>query len=59
MDARCYAGSKNRTKYKKMKLSFRDLIGTIVLAGLIVGVVFLNKGLLQIWRRVLDTVDGE
>lgn len=43
MDARCYAGSKNRTKYKKMKLSYRDIIGFIVIAGLITGVVFLNK----------------
>lgn len=43
MDARCYAGSKNRTRYKKMKLSYRDAIGVIVIAGLITGVVFLNK----------------
>lgn len=43
MDARCYSGSKNRTKYKKMKLGWRDLIGTILIAGLITGVVFLNK----------------
>ncbi len=43
MDARCYSGSKNRTKYKKMRLTWRDLIGTILLAGLITGVVFLNK----------------
>lgn len=43
MDARCYAGSKNRTKYKKMTLSYRDLIGTVLIAGLITGVVFLNK----------------
>lgn len=42
MDARCYSGSKNRTKYKKMRLTFRDLIGTILTAGLIVGVVFIN-----------------
>ena len=42
MDARCYSGSKNRTKYKKMKLSYRDLIGVIFTAGLIVGVVMLN-----------------
>ncbi|MCQ2386963.1 MAG: energy-coupling factor transporter transmembrane protein EcfT [Clostridia bacterium] len=41
MDARCYAGSKNRTKYKKMKLSLRDLIGTLFTALLIVGVCFL------------------
>ncbi len=43
MDARCYAGSKNRTKFKKMTLGWRDLIGTILIAGLITGVVFLNK----------------
>lgn len=42
MDARCYSGSKNRTKYKKMTLTWRDLIGTILVAGLITGVVFLN-----------------
>jgi energy-coupling factor transport system permease protein len=43
MDARCYSGSKNRTKFKKMHLTWRDLLGTILTAGLIVGVVFLNK----------------
>lgn len=43
MDARCYAGSKKRTKYKKMIPTFRDLIGVIIMAGLITGVVFLNK----------------
>lgn len=53
MDSRCYAGSKNRTKYKKMRLSFRDFIGTLFVAGLIVGIVYLNgfyalSGLAQI-----------
>ena len=42
MDARCYSGSKNRTKYKKMKMTYRDLIGVIFTTGLIVGVVMLN-----------------
>ncbi len=42
MDARCYSGSKNRTKYKKMTLTWRDLIGTLVVGGLITGIVFLN-----------------
>ena len=42
MDARCYSGSKNRTKYKKMKLSWRDLIAFLLMAGLITGVVLLN-----------------
>ena len=43
MDARCYSGSKNRTKFKKMKVTWRDIIATVVVAGLIVGVVYLNK----------------
>ena len=42
MDARCYSGSKNRTKYKKMTLTWRDLLGVIMVAGLITGIVFLN-----------------
>ena len=42
MDARCYAGSKKRTRYKKLKFSYRDLIGLILTAGLIAGVVLLN-----------------
>lgn len=43
MDARCYAGSKNRTRYKKLTLSYRDLIGTLVVGALITGIIFLNK----------------
>ena len=43
MDARCYSGSKNRTKYKKLTFTFRDLVGVLSIAALIVGVVFLNK----------------
>ena len=42
MDSRCYNGSKGRTKYKKQKLSVRDLIGTLIVGGLIVGVVLMN-----------------
>ncbi len=42
MDSRCYSGSKVRTKYKKMRLSWRDLIGSLVVAVLICGVVALN-----------------
>ncbi len=43
MDARCFAGSKVRTKYKKMKLSFRDLLGTLFVVALFFGVIYLNK----------------
>ena len=43
LDARCYAGSKVRTKYKKAKFNLADAFGILFFAGLIVGVVFLNK----------------
>ncbi len=42
MDARCYMGSKNRTKYKKLRFSWRDLLGILLAGGLITGIVFLN-----------------
>ena len=42
MDSRCYSGSKVRTKYKKMHLTWRDLVGFLVVSGLICGVVALN-----------------
>lgn len=44
MDARCYSGSRVRTKYKKLKFSWRDivlaLIGVVLLAGIILLKVF-------------------
>ena len=42
MDSRCYSGSKVRTKYKKMRLTWRDLVATVAIPGLICGVVALN-----------------
>jgi energy-coupling factor transport system permease protein len=42
MDARCYAGSKNRTKFKKNTFRLSDVFGLLFVAGLITGVVFLN-----------------
>lgn len=42
MDARCYSGSKNRTKYKKLKYGWRDLLGLILIAALLTGVVLLR-----------------
>jgi energy-coupling factor transport system permease protein len=43
MDARCYAGSKVRTKYKKLTFSWRDAIALLLLGVLITGVVLLSK----------------
>lgn len=37
MDARCYSGSKNRTKYKKLKFAWRDLAAVFAIAVLIAG----------------------
>lgn len=42
MDARCYAGSKKRTKYKKLRFTWRDLLGFLVGAALVTGVVLLS-----------------
>ena len=42
MDARCYSGSRVRTKYKKLTLSWRDLIAAILLASLFAGVILLR-----------------
>ena len=42
MDARCYSGSKKRTKYKKLTFTWRDLIATLWITALITGVVLLK-----------------
>lgn len=42
MDARCYSGAKGRTKYKKLRFTWRDLVGVLAVAALITGVVLLN-----------------
>ena len=39
MDARCYSGSKVRTKYKKLKFTWRDLLSALFLGALIAGIV--------------------
>ncbi len=43
MDARCYSsGNRKRIKYKKLRFSWRDLIGFLLGAALIAGVVLLR-----------------
>ena len=42
MEARCYMGSKNRTKYKKLRFGWRDLIGLLLIAALVTGVVLMG-----------------
>lgn len=42
MEARCYTGGRKRTKYKKLRFTWRDLITFLLGAVLITGVVLLN-----------------
>lgn len=56
MDARCYSGSKNRTKYKKLKFGWRDLVVMFIFAALIAGVVLLNIYWAQIFPLINDYI---
>ena len=42
MDARCYTGGNKRTKYKKLRFGWRDLVAFLVGAALITGVVLMK-----------------
>ena len=42
MDSRCYSSSSKRTKFRKLKTSWRDLVGVLVTAVCAVGVILLN-----------------
>jgi energy-coupling factor transport system permease protein len=42
MDARCYSGSKVRTKYKKLTFGWRDVFVLLAVAGLLAGVILLR-----------------
>ncbi len=42
MDARCYSGSKKRTKYKKLTFTWRDLIAVLVIGALLAGVIVMK-----------------
>ena len=46
MDARCYTGGRKRTKYKKLRLTWRDLIAFLVAGALIALCVVLGGVLL-------------
>lgn len=42
MDARCYSGSKNRTRYKVMKAGFRDVLAILAYACVLALVIYFN-----------------
>ena len=56
MDARCYSGSKNRTKYKKLTFGWRDLVGALIFAALIAGVVLFNIYAEQIFPAIYEYI---
>ena len=56
MDARCYSGSKNRTKYKKLKFGCRDVIVLLLFAALIAGVVLLNIYCWEIYPQIYQYI---
>lgn len=56
MDARCYSGSKNRTKFKKLKFGIRDLVAALLFAALIAGVILLNMYGSNIFPAVYDYI---
>lgn len=41
MDSRCYSGAKGRTKYKKLRLTYRDAVGFIVLSAVGAAVIIM------------------
>lgn len=43
MDARCYMGDKHRTKYKKLRFGWRDLIAFLAGAALVTGIVLMSN----------------
>lgn len=49
MDARCYTNSPNRTKYKKLTFTWRDLVAAVAAAALIAGAVLFNVYAYDIW----------
>lgn len=42
MDARCYNGSKNRTKYKKLHFTLPDYVGAIISLMFLAGIILCN-----------------
>lgn len=46
MDSRCYNATDKRTRYKKMKISFRDIVGTLFYLGWLAFVIVDNSLLL-------------
>jgi len=42
MDSRCYSGATGRTKYKQLKMTYRDLLASLTVALLLAGIILIN-----------------
>ena len=56
MDARCYSAAKNRTKYKKLKFGWRDIVIFFTFAALITGVVLFNIYAADIFPQIYEYI---
>lgn len=56
MDARCYSAAKNRTKYKKLKFGWRDIVIFFTFAALITGVVLFNIYAAEIFPQIYEYI---
>lgn len=56
MDARCYSGSKNRTKYKKLRFGWCDLVAFLFVGALIAGVVLFNIYCFDIYPQIYQYI---
>ncbi len=52
MDARCYGSGAKRTKYKKLRFTWRDAIGLLFAGALIAGVILLDMYAAEIYPAI-------
>ncbi|MBO5286238.1 MAG: energy-coupling factor transporter transmembrane protein EcfT [Clostridia bacterium] len=53
MEARCYTGAKGRTKYKKQRITYRDILGLLAVALVLFGICATNGWVNPNWLIVL------
>ena len=53
MEARCYTGAKGRTKYKKQRITYRDILGLLAVALVLFGICATNGWVNPSWLIVL------
>lgn len=56
MDARCYSGSNERTKYKKLRFGVGDIVAAAVCAVLIAGIILFNIYAKDIFPQIYEYI---